>query len=45
MLDALGIEASTSRTLGDLHYRFDADAGVALGRKAALSPVLRSGIQ
>ena len=45
MLDALGTEASTSPILGGPHYRFDADAGVALGRKAALWPVLCRGIE
>ena len=45
MLEALGTEASTSRLLGGLHYRFDADAGAALGRKAALLAVLRRGIE
>ena len=45
MLEALGTEASESRLLGGLHYRFDADAGVALGRKAALLAVLRRGIE
>ena len=45
MLEALGTEASTSRLLGGLHYRFDAVAGAALGRKAALLAVLRRGIE
>ena len=45
MLEALGTEASTSRLLGGLHYRFDADAGVVLGRTAALLAVLRRGIE
>ena len=34
VLEALGDEASTSRVVGGLHYRFDADAGERIGRKA-----------
>lgn len=34
-LDALAEEAAFSRVLGGIHYRFDGDAGVDLGRKVA----------
>lgn len=34
-LDALAEEAALSRVLGGIHYRFDGDAGVALGRRVA----------
>ena len=34
-LDALAEEAAFSRVLGGIHYRFDGDAGVALGRAIA----------
>lgn len=34
-LDALAEEAALSRVLGGIHYRFDGDAGVELGRKVA----------
>jgi membrane-associated phospholipid phosphatase len=34
-LDALAEEAALSRVLGGIHYRFDGDAGVALGRAVA----------
>jgi membrane-associated phospholipid phosphatase len=34
-LDALAEEAALSRVLGGIHYRFDGDAGVTLGRKVA----------
>jgi hypothetical protein len=44
-LSALATEASTSRLIGGLHYRFDADAGLTLGRSAALLAILRRGIE
>jgi hypothetical protein len=34
-LDADAIEASLSRLYAGIHYRFDMDAGLALGRAAA----------
>jgi hypothetical protein len=34
-LDALAEEAALSRVYGGIHYRFDGDAGVELGRKVA----------
>jgi PAP2 superfamily protein len=34
-LDALAEEAAISRILGGIHYRFDADAGLVLGRTVA----------
>lgn len=34
-LDALAEEAAFSRVLGGIHYRFDGDAGIALGRAVA----------
>lgn len=34
-LDALAEEAALSRVLGGIHYRFDADAGLTLGRAIA----------
>lgn len=34
-LDALADEAALSRVLGGIHYRFDGDAGLALGRNVA----------
>ncbi len=34
-LDAMSQEASLSRLYGGIHYRFDMDAGIALGRKVA----------
>jgi membrane-associated phospholipid phosphatase len=34
-LDALAEEASLSRVYGGIHYRFDGDAGLELGRKVA----------
>ena len=35
MLDALAQEASLSRLYAGIHYRFDMEAGLALGRRAA----------
>ena len=34
-LDALAEEAAMSRVLGGIHYRFDGDAGLVLGRAIA----------
>jgi len=34
-LDAIAIEASLSRLYGGIHYRFDMEAGLALGRNVA----------
>jgi hypothetical protein len=34
-LDAMAEEASLSRVYGGLHYRFDGDAGLRLGRNVA----------
>lgn len=34
-LDAMSLEASLSRLYGGIHYRFDMDAGIALGRAVA----------
>ena len=45
MLAALADEASTSRFYGGLHYRFDGDAGLALGRAAARVALERRGLE
>jgi membrane-associated phospholipid phosphatase len=34
-LDALALDAALSRVVGGIHYRFDGDAGVQLGRRVA----------
>ena len=34
-LDALADEAALSRVLGGIHYRFDGEAGLVLGRQIA----------
>jgi hypothetical protein len=34
-LDQIAEEAAVSRLYGGIHYRFDMDAGLALGRAAA----------
>jgi hypothetical protein len=34
-LDALADEAALSRVYGGIHYRFDGEAGLELGRKVA----------
>ena len=44
-LDATAQEASLSRVYGGLHYRFDGEAGLAIGRRAALLAILRRGIE
>ena len=45
MLDAVAQEASTSRVIGGLHYRFDGDAGLALGRATAALALARRGLE
>ena len=35
MLDAVAQEASLSRLYAGIHYRFDMETGLALGRRAA----------
>ena len=45
MLNALAQEASLSRVLGGIHYRFDGDAGLALGRAAARLALSRGGLE
>lgn len=45
MLDATAQEASMSRVYGGLHYRFDGEAGLSIGRRAALLALLRRGIE
>jgi membrane-associated phospholipid phosphatase len=45
MLDALAQEASMSRVYGGIHYRFDGDAGLALGRAAATLALRRLGLE
>jgi membrane-associated phospholipid phosphatase len=44
-LEALATEASESRIHGGLHYRFDAAAGLALGRAAARLALERRGLE
>ena len=44
-LGAIAEEASMSRVVGGLHYRFDGETGLSIGRKAALLAVLRRGIE
>lgn len=44
-LEATAVEASTSRIIGGLHCRFDAEAGLSIGRRAALLAVFRLGIE
>lgn len=43
-LDAIAQEASMSRVYGGLHYRFDGEAGLELGRKAARLALARRNI-
>jgi hypothetical protein len=45
MLEKLAQEASTSRFYAGLHYRFDGDAGLALGRAAARIALERRGLE
>jgi membrane-associated phospholipid phosphatase len=40
-LDALADEAALSRVLGGIHYRFDGEAGLALGRTIAAYALAR----
>ena len=42
IVDALAQEASVSRIYGGIHYRFDADEGIASGRNVAELAVARS---
>lgn len=44
-LEAVAQEASLSRVLGGLHYRFDGDGGLLLGRRAAGLALLRRGLE
>jgi hypothetical protein len=45
MLDALAHEASSSRYYAGLHYRFDGEAGLALGRAAGRLALARRGLE
>ena len=45
MLDAVAQEASMSRVYGGIHYRFDGEAGLALGRAAAALALRRQGLE
>jgi membrane-associated phospholipid phosphatase len=45
MLAALADEGSTSRFYAGLHYRFDGDAGLELGRAAARVALTRRGLE
>ena len=44
-LSAVAEEASMSRVIGGIHYRFDGDAGLALGRAAARLALQRRGLE
>jgi membrane-associated phospholipid phosphatase len=44
-LDAIAQEASLSRVIGGLHYRFDGDGGLALGRSTAKLALERKGLE
>jgi hypothetical protein len=44
-LDNIAREASMSRVLGGLHYRFDGDGGLAIGRAAARLALERRGLE
>ena len=44
-LEAESQEGAESRILGGLHYRFDGEAGLTIGRRAAELAVLRRGIE
>ncbi len=44
-LDEVSQEASMSRIIGGLHYRFDGDDGLALGRSAARLALQRRGLE
>jgi hypothetical protein len=45
MLAEVADEASTSRFYAGLHYRFDGDAGLELGRNAARIAMERRGLE
>jgi membrane-associated phospholipid phosphatase len=45
MLDRVAQEASMSRVYGGIHYRFDGEAGLALGRSAARLALQRLGLE
>jgi hypothetical protein len=45
MLAEVSEEASMSRVIGGLHYRFDAEGGLALGRTAAALALRRRGLE
>jgi hypothetical protein len=45
MLEDVAQEASMSRVIGGLHYRFDAEGGLALGHAAAALALQRRGLE
>ena len=45
MLESVAQEASLSRVIGGLHYRFDGDGGLALGKAAAALALARRGLE
>lgn len=45
MINDVAAEASFSRVVGGLHYRFDGDAGLALGNRAGRLALIRRGIE
>ena len=45
MIDATAQEATLSRVLGGLHYRFDGEGGLSLGRTAAALALTRRGLE
>ena len=45
MIDAVAQEATLSRVLGGLHYRFDGEGGLSLGRNAAALALTRRGLE
>lgn len=45
MIDATAQEATLSRVLGGLHYRFDGEGGLSLGRSAAALALARRGLE
>jgi hypothetical protein len=45
MLAALANESNTSRFYAGLHYRFDGNAGLALGRATARIALERGGLE
>ena len=44
-IDAIALEANESRIVGGLHYRFDGDAGLTIGRAAARLALQRAGLE